>query len=97
MRPVACSIWQASSEKTFKNSVYFVTDGSFTADGGLLLPAGVCEDNTSNDPFSRCKCAVNGYNKDLTITAYSLTTNTKVNYKIQKERTLSTLRTVSPW
>ena len=39
--------------------------------------------NTSNDPFSRCKCAINGYKKELTITAYSLTTSTKVNYKIQ--------------
>ena len=25
-RPVACSIWQASSKKTFTNSIYCVTD-----------------------------------------------------------------------
>ena len=36
MHPVACSIWQASSDKTFMNSICFVTDWSFTADGGLL-------------------------------------------------------------
>ena len=34
------------------------------------------------------KCALIGYRKELTITEYSLTTSTKVNYKIQKERTL---------
>ena len=27
-------------DKTFMNSIYFVTDGSFTADGGLLYPTG---------------------------------------------------------
>ena len=35
-RPVACNIWPASSENTFMISIYFVTDWSFTADGGLL-------------------------------------------------------------
>ena len=35
-RPVACSIWQAASKLTFTNSMYFVTVGSFTADGGQL-------------------------------------------------------------
>ena len=34
------------------------------------------------------KCAIISYRKELTITEYSLTTNTKVNYKIQKERNL---------
>ena len=34
------------------------------------------------------KCAIIGFRKELTITEYSLTTSTKVNYKIQKERTL---------
>ena len=34
------------------------------------------------------KCAIIGYRQDLTITEYSLTTTTKVNYKIQKERNL---------
>ena len=33
-RPVSCSIWQESSKMTFTNS-FFVTDWSFTADGGL--------------------------------------------------------------
>ena len=47
-----------------------------------------CKHNTSNDPFSRCKCAIIGYRKELTITEYSLTTSTKVNYKVQKERNL---------
>ena len=31
------------------------------------------------------KCAKIGYSKELTITEYSRTTSTKVNYKIQKE------------
>ena len=34
------------------------------------------------------KCATIGYRKELTITEYSLTTSTKVNYKIQKERNM---------
>ena len=42
---------------------------------------GRCQDKTSNDPFSRCQSV------QLTITSYSLTTSTKVNYKIQKKRT----------
>ena len=38
-----------------------------------------CKHNTSSDPFSRCKkCAVNGYRKELTITAYSLTTSAQL-------------------
>ena len=48
----------------------------------------MCKHNTSKDPFSQCKCAIIGYRKELTITEYSLTTTTKVNYKIQKERNL---------
>ena len=48
----------------------------------------MCEDNTSNEPFSRFKCAIIGYKKELTITEYSLTTNFKVDYKIQKVRIL---------
>ena len=35
-KPVGCSIWQASSKLTFTNLICFVTDWSFTADGGLL-------------------------------------------------------------
>ena len=31
---------------------------------------------------------LNGYRQELTVTEYSLTTSTKVNYKIQKERNL---------
>ena len=34
------------------------------------------------------KCAIIGYRRELTTTEYSLTTSTKVNYKIQKERNL---------
>ena len=34
------------------------------------------------------KFAIIGYRQELTITAYSLTTSTKVNYEIQKERNL---------
>ena len=32
------SIWNNSSRHDFLEFIYFVTDGSFTADGGLLLP-----------------------------------------------------------
>ena len=34
------------------------------------------------------KCAIIGYRRELTITKYSLTASTKVNYKIFKERNL---------
>ena len=34
--PLLAVFWQTSSEMAFTNSIYFVTDGSFTADGGLL-------------------------------------------------------------
>ena len=34
------------------------------------------------------KCAIIGYRKELTITEYSLTRSTRLNYKIQKERNL---------
>ena len=56
----------------------------------FAILAGCCEckRNTSNDLFSRCKCATNWLQMKLTITEYSLTTSTKVNYKIQKERNL---------
>ena len=32
------SIWNNSSGRDFLEFIYFVTDGSFTADGGLLQP-----------------------------------------------------------
>ena len=35
------SIWNNSSRHDFLEFIYFVTDGSFTADGGLLQPTGV--------------------------------------------------------
>ena len=41
-------------DKTFLNSTYFVTDGSFTARRSTVTD-GWCKHNTSNDPFSRCK------------------------------------------
>ena len=48
-----------------------------------------CKDNTSNDPFSRCKSSQQfGLQMKLTITEYSLTTSAQLDYKIQKERTL---------
>ena len=40
---------------------------------------------TPQPVFAMQKCAINGYKKELTITEYSLTPSTKVNYKIQKE------------
>ena len=48
----------------------------------------VCKDNTSNDPFSRCKCATIWLQMKLTIIEYSLTTSAYVDDKIQKKRTL---------
>ena len=48
-------------QMAFKNLFYFVTDRSFTADGGLVID-GVCKDNTSKYPFSRCELCKNlGY------------------------------------
>ena len=38
----------------------------------------LCKHNTSSEPFSWCKCAVDDYRKEVTITTYSLTTSTKV-------------------
>ena len=34
--PLFIVLWQKPPKMAFKNSIYFVTDGSFTADGGLL-------------------------------------------------------------
>ena len=34
--PLLVVFWRNSSKMPFTNSIYFVTDGSFTADGGLL-------------------------------------------------------------
>ena len=34
--PLLIVLWRKSPKRAFKNSIYFVTDGSFTADGGLL-------------------------------------------------------------
>ena len=33
-------LWRKPPKMAFKNSIYFVTDGSFTADVGLLQPTG---------------------------------------------------------
>ena len=66
-------IWCLSCKRSSQVSVYGREDVKTTP---------------SNDPFSRCKCAIIGYRKELTITEYSLTTRTKVNDKIQKERNL---------
>ena len=44
----------------FMNSSYFVTDRSFTDDGGLrYLTDGRCKDNASKDPFSRSEICKN--------------------------------------
>ena len=43
----------------FKNSFHFISDRSFTADGGLLWPMGGYKDNTSQDPFPRCELCKN--------------------------------------
>ena len=34
--PLLKELWRDSSKMAFTNSIYFVTDGSFTADVGLL-------------------------------------------------------------
>ena len=62
----------------FKNSIHFVTRSTVTD--------GRCKDNTSGDPFSRCKCARIWLQMKLTITEYSLTTSAQLDYNIQKEK-----------
>ena len=34
--PFLIVLWRQPPKMAFKNSIHFVTDGSFTADGGLL-------------------------------------------------------------
>ena len=34
--PLLIVLWRKPPKMAFKNSIHFVTDGSFTADGGLL-------------------------------------------------------------
>ena len=35
-QPVVFDLWVKPPKMAFTNSIHFVTDGSFTADGGLL-------------------------------------------------------------
>ena len=39
--PLLIVFWREASKMAFTNLIYFVFDGSFTADGGLLWPTGV--------------------------------------------------------
>ena len=87
-RPVACSIWQASSQKTLMNSIYFVADWSFTADGGLLYPTGGVKTTHQMTCFPDASVCNNLATDEMAIAEYSLTTNTKANYKIHKARNL---------
>ena len=73
----------------FKNSIHLVTDGSFTADGRSIVTDGWCEDNTSNDPFSRCKSVQQlGYRWNWRSQNTVWLQSAQLDYKIQKERTL---------
>ena len=94
MRPVSCSIWQDSSKLTFTNSNYFVTVGSFTADGGLLSPTECVKTTPQMTRFRDAKVCNNLATDEIDD---HLTTNAQLDYKIQKERTLylavATLRT----
>ena len=47
-----------------------------------------CKDHLNRPVFAMQKCATIWLQMKLTITEYNLTTRTKVNYKIQKERNL---------
>ena len=49
---------KTSKRMAFKNSFYFVTARSFTADGPSTVTDGRCKDNTSKDPFSRCETSL---------------------------------------
>ena len=86
---VACSIWQNSSEKNFHEFNLFCYRLIVYSRRRSTVTDGWCKYHTSNDPvFAMQKYAIIGYRKELTITEYSLTTSTKVNCKIQKERNL---------
>ena len=43
----------------FKNSIHFVTDGSFTADGGLLQPTGGVKTTPQMTRFRDVKVCIN--------------------------------------
>ena len=54
-RPVSCSIWQESSEKDFHEFNLFYYRLIVYSWRRSTVTDGECKDNTSNDPFSRCK------------------------------------------
>ena len=59
-KPVVCRLWIKPQTCDFHDVFsYFVADGSFTADGGLLQPMVCVKDNTSQDHFR----SVNLYKK----------------------------------
>ena len=81
--------WQTGKHRP-KDDLENHSEGqSFFLEQWLNIIRPHCQDNTSNDPFSRCTSVQQfGYRSEWTITEYSLTTSTKVNYKIQKERNI---------
>ena len=44
-------LWVKPQTNGFHEFVLLFSIGSFTADGGLLQPTGMCKDNTSKDRF----------------------------------------------
>ena len=69
------SIWNNSSGQDFLEFNYFVTDGSFTADGGLLQPTGGVSTTPQMTCFRGAKVCRKWLQGKVTIKLYSLTTN----------------------
>ena len=50
-QPIVYRSLAKTSDEWLSRFFYFVTVGSFTADGGSTVTDGECKDNTSKDPF----------------------------------------------
>ena len=70
----------------FTNSIYFVTNGSFTAGGGLLQPTGGVKTTPQMIRFRDAKVCNNLVTDE--IDDHRIQSDYNMNYKIQKERTL---------
>ena len=69
------SIWNNSSGQDFLENNYFVTDGSFAADGCLLQPTGCVSTTPQMTCFRGAKVCRKWLQGKVTIKLYSLTTN----------------------
>ena len=64
-----------SSRHDFLEFIYFVTDGSFTADGGLLQPTGGVNTTPQMTCFRAAKVRTKWLQGKATINSYSMTTS----------------------